>query len=377
MLKYYWERSHEIGEALKSPETVKKRSFSFVLVESAPRLLPMPLTLEDIADMCGVSRSTVSRVINGDLNVSEQTRQKVLDVIQKYNFQPNLAARGLAKGHTRVLGLVIPKGVQAIFEEPFFAMLIQGVSTRCNALDYSVMLWLAEPDYERRMIAKILYNGLVDGVIVASMLMDDTIIDNLRQHKLPFMLIGRHPVYNKLSYLDVDNRGGACQAVLHLLRSSRRRVATITGPQNMIAGIHRYQGYLDAFHDRDVPVIPELVAEGDFTDASGYACMQCLLPQKPDAVFVASDTMALAAIQVIQEHGLRIPDDIAVVGFDDIPQANRITPALTTVRQPITRIGAMAAETLIDMIETGSTLPRQMVFPAELVIRDSCGANNS
>jgi LacI family transcriptional regulator len=145
----------------------------------------------------------------------------------------------------------------------------------------------------------------------------------------------------------------------------------------MIAGIHRYQGYLDAFHDRDVPVIPELVAEGDFTDASGYACMQCLLPQKPDAVFVASDTMALAAIQVIQEHGLRIPDDIAVVGFDDIPQANRITPALTTVRQPITRIGAVAAETLIDMIETGSTLPRQMVFPAELVIRDSCGANNS
>lgn len=337
----------------------------------------MTLTLEDIADMCGVSRSTVSRVINGDLNVSERTRQKVLDVIQKYNFQPNLAARGLAKGHTRILGLVIPKGVQAIFEEPFFAMLIQGVSTRCNALDYSVMLWLAEPDYERRMITKILYNGLVDGVIVASMLMDDTIIDSLGQRKLPFILIGRHPVDNKLSYLDVDNRGGACQAVLHLLRSGCRRVATITGPQNMIAGIHRYQGYLDAFHDRDVPVIPELVAEGDFTDASGYACMQGLLPQKPDAVFVASDTMALAAIQAIQEHGLRIPDDIAVAGFDDIPQANRITPALTTVRQPITRIGAVAAETLIDMIETGSTLPRQMVFPAELVIRDSCGANNS
>ena len=179
----------------------------------------MTLTLEDIADMCGVSRSTVSRVINGDLNVSERTRQKVLDVIQKYNFQPNLAARGLAMGHTRVLGLVIPKGVQAIFEEPFFAMLIQGVSTRCNALDYSVMLWLAEPDYERRMITKILYNGLVDGVIVASMLMDDTIIDSLRQSKLPFILIGRHPVDDKLSYLDVDNRGGACQAVLHLLRS--------------------------------------------------------------------------------------------------------------------------------------------------------------
>ncbi len=333
----------------------------------------MTLTLEDIADMCGVSRSTVSRVINGDLNVSEKTRQKVLDVIQKYDFQPNLAARGLAMGHTRVLGLVIPKGVQAIFEESFFALLIQGVSTRCNALNYSVMLWLAEPDYERQMITKILYNGLADGVIVASMLMDDTIIDSLRQNRLPFMLIGRHPVYDQLSYLDVDNRGGACQAVMHLLRLGRRRVATITGPQNMIAGINRYQGYLDAFRDRGISPIPELVIEGDFTDAGGYTSMARLLSRKPDAVFVASDTMALAAIRAIREHGLRVPEDIAVVGFDDIPQACRSIPALTTVRQPITRIGAVAAETLIDMIETGSTLPRQMVLQAELIIRDSCG----
>jgi LacI family transcriptional regulator len=239
------------------------------------------------------------------------------------------------------------------------------------------MLWLAEPDYERRMITKILYNGLVDGVIVASFLMDDTIIDSLRQSKLPFMLIGRHPAYEELSYLDVDNRGGACQAVLHLLRSGRRRVATITGPQNMIAGIHRYQGYLDALQDRDIPVASELVIESDFTDAGGYASMQRLLTHKPDAVFVASDTMALAAIRAIQDWGLRIPNDVAVVGFDDIPQASRVTPALTTVRQPINRIGAVAAETLIDMIETGSSLPRQKVLPAELVIRDSCDANIS
>jgi LacI family transcriptional regulator len=335
----------------------------------------MTLTLEDIADLCGVSRSTVSRVINGDPNVSEPTRQKVQGVIHQYNFQPNLAARGLAIGHTQVLGLVIPKGVKAIFEEPFFAMLIQGVSTLCNARDYSVMLWLAEPEYERRMITKIQYNGLADGVIVASMLMNDSIIDNLRQKKLPFMLIGRHPVYEGLSYLDVDNRGGSYQAVMHLLHS-HRRVATITGPQNMIAGIHRYQGYLDALRDRNMPLIPELVTEGDFTDAGGYACMQRLLPYKPDAVFVASDTMALAAMRSIRGQGLRIPQDVAVVGFDDIPEANRVAPALTTVRQPITRIGAVAAETLIDMIESGSTLPRQMILPAELVIRDSCGATN-
>ncbi len=337
----------------------------------------MTLTLEDIAEICGVSRSTVSRVINGDLNVSEKTRQKVMNVIQKYDFQPNLAARGLAMGHTRVLGLVIPQGVQAIFAEPFFALLIQGVSTACNSKDYSVMLWLAEPDYERRMITKILYNGLADGVIVASMLMDDSIVDSMRQNKLPFMLIGRHPAYDKLSYLDVDNRGGACQAVLHLHRLGRRRIATITGPQNMIAGINRYQGYLDALHEHQMPVIPELIVEGDFSDMSGYAGMQRLLPHKPDAVFAASDIMATAAIQAIHDYGLRVPEDIAVVGFDDLPLASRSNPTLTTVRQPITRIGTVAAETLIDMIETGSTLPRQMVLPAELVIRESCGAIQS
>jgi LacI family transcriptional regulator len=337
----------------------------------------MALTLEDIAVMCDVSRATVSRVINGDVNVSERTRQKVLEVIREVNFQPNLAARGLAKGHGRVLGLVIPKGVQAIFAEPFFGMLIHGVSTQCNALDYSVMLWLAEADYERRTINKILYNGLIDGVIVASMVMDDPIIDSLHQHRMPLMLIGRHPVYDKLSYVDVDNRGSAYQAVLHLLRSGRQSIATITGPQNMIGGIHRYQGYQDALHNYNVPLITELVAEGDFTDASGYTCMQHLLPYKPDAVFAACDTMALAAIRAIQEHGLRVPDDIAVIGFDDSPQANRIRPALTTIRQPITRMGAMAAETLIHMIESGSNLPCQTVLSAELVIRDSCCCNHS
>jgi LacI family transcriptional regulator len=239
------------------------------------------------------------------------------------------------------------------------------------------MLWLAEADYERRTINKILYNGLIDGVIVASMVMDDPIIDSLYQHKVPFMLIGRHPVYDNLSYLDVDNRGSACQAVLHLLRSGRQRIATITGPQNMVGGIHRYQGYQDALHDHNIPVIPELVAEGDFTDATGYTCMLRLLQHKPDAVFAASDTMALAAMRAIQEHGLRVPDDIAVVGFDDIPQASRGRPALTTIRQPITRMGSMAAETLINMIESGSGLPRQTVLSGELVTRDSCCANHS
>jgi LacI family transcriptional regulator len=332
----------------------------------------MTLTLEDVARYAGVSRSTVSRVINCDPNVNENTRQKVNEVIQKINFQPNLAARGLAAGRTNVLGLVIPMGVSAIFSDPYFPLLIQGVSSACNALDYSVMLWLAEPEYERRTIRQILYNGLVDGVIVASMLLNDPLVESLSESKLPFILIGRHPTNNKISYVDVENRSSARDAVLYLMRLGRRRIATISGPQTRIGGIDRYDGYVDALRERGLPCNPDLVAEGDFTDDGGYFAMQRLLPHKPDAVFAASDMMAIGAMRAIQETGLRIPDDIAVIGYDDIPLAARTSPPLTTVRQPIQREGGMAAETLIDMITHPGDQARRIILTSELVIRSSC-----
>jgi LacI family transcriptional regulator len=335
----------------------------------------MPLTLEDIAQISGYSRSTVSRVVNGDSAVSDKTRKQVMEVLHRFDFQPNMAARGLALGKTRVLGLVIPMGVRAIFADPFFPLVIQGVSTNCNTRNYSVMLWLAEPEYERRTITKILYNGLIDGVIVASMLLDDPIVESLVLSKLPFVLIGRHPVHEHISYVDVDNKIGSRQAILHLLRLGRRRIATITGPQNMIAGMDRYQGYLDVMHERGILPNPELVMEGDFSDAGGYAAMQRLLQYKPDAVFAASDIMALGAIRAAHDAGLRIPQDIAIVGFDDIPMASQSIPLLTTIRQPIVRSGFIAADILIDLVENSPETPQQIILPTELVIRESCGSN--
>jgi LacI family transcriptional regulator len=332
----------------------------------------MPLTLDDIARMSGVSRSTVSRVLNDDPHVNRQTREKVQQILESIHFQPNLAARGLAAGHARVLGLVIPVGVIAIFSDPYFPLLIHGVATACNALDYSVMLWLAEPEFERRTISQIIYNGIVDGVIVSSMQLNDPLIDNLWESGRPFITIGRNPNLEKTNYVDVDNRAGAYQAVSHILRSGRRRVATITGPRNTIGSQERHLGYLDAMHDRGVQVYEDLIAEGEFSDTTGYLSMKKLLQHRPDAVFVASDAMAIAAMRAIEEAGLQIPEDIAVVGFDDIPSAATCKPPLTTVRQPIQRTGAVAAEALIDLIEHPDPLPRRIVLPTELVIRSSC-----
>jgi LacI family transcriptional regulator len=334
----------------------------------------MPLTLDDIARLCGVSRSTVSRVINADVNVKDETRQKVQEVVDSYNFQPNLAARGLASGRTNVLGVVVPAGVAAIFTDPYFPLLLQGISAVCNNRAYSVMLWLAEPEYERRMISRILHNGLVDGVIVASIIMNDSIIQSLIESKMPFILIGRHPTLD-VNYLDVNNLQASRMATMHLVRLGYKRIATITGVLNQVAGYDRYQGYMKALQDSDNPVRPELVAEGEFSEESGYAGMQRLLKYKPDAVFAASDMMAYGAMRALREANLCIPEDVAIVGFDDMPGSAKTIPSLTTVRQPVFHLGSKAADMLISIIETDTKPIQKVILDTELVVRESCGAS--
>lgn len=332
------------------------------------------MDLETIAKLSKVSRSTVSRVLNNHPNVSPPTRERVLGIIHKMNFQPNVAARGLAKGYTRVLGLVIPMGVAALFTDPYFPSFIQGVSAACNVHDHSVMLWLAEPEYERRTIRQIMHSGLLDGVIVASNLLDDPVVQALLEGDLPFILNGRHPNDGRVNYVDIDNIASAREAVLHLLRLGRKRIGTIAGPHDMIAGADRQDGYIAALRDRGQLVDSELIVEGDFTEAGGYSAMQRLLARRPDAVFAASDTMAVGALRALREASLRVPEDVAIVGFDDMSFAAHTDPPLTTVRQPIQRSGELATETLIDLIQHPHSAPYRIILPTQLVVRVSCGA---
>ncbi|HZY42419.1 MAG TPA: LacI family DNA-binding transcriptional regulator, partial [Anaerolineae bacterium] len=255
------------------------------------------MNLEQIAKLSGVSRSTVSRVINNDPNVSETTREKVRQVVRHFNYEPNAAARGLAAGCTHVLGLVIPMGVSALFTDPYFPILIQGISSACNAHEYSVMLWLAEPEYERRQIRQIMHSGLIDGVIVASTLTNDALVQALSEGDLPFVLIGRHPTNLHMSYVDADNVSGTREAIRHLLRLGRKRIATITGPQDMIAGVDRLAGYTAALRERGILPDENLIVGGGFNEMGGYVAMQQLLPRQPDAVFAASDMMAIGALR--------------------------------------------------------------------------------
>jgi LacI family transcriptional regulator len=332
------------------------------------------MKIEEIAKLSGVSRSTVSRVLNDDPNVKASTRARVAEMIQRMNYRPNVVARRLASGRTHVIGLVIPTAVSALFTDPFFPGLIQGVASACNAREHSVMLWLAEPEQERRTIHQIANNGLLDGVIIASSLMDDPLQQTLIEIGLPFMLVGRHAANPLVSYVDVDNMNSAREAVAYLLRLGRRRVATISGPHNMIAGADRRAGYEAALRERGLAVDGSLIVEGDFTEMGGYMAAQRLLSQDLDAIFVASDSMALGALRALHEAGRSVPEDVAVVGFDDMPFAARTDPPLTTIRQPIQRTGQVAADTLMEMIEERTEQPRRIILPTELVIRASCGS---
>lgn len=332
----------------------------------------MPLSLDEIARLSGVSRSIVARVMNGDMKVKAETRQHVLEIVEQNDRQ------GSPVGHaaSRVLGLVIPTGVAALFSDPYFPQIIQSVSAASNAQEYSVMLWLAEPEYERRMLTEVLNNGLLDGVIVSSMMMNDPIVQILHDSKVPFVLIGRHPKLDDVNYLDADNFAGARKATLHLLQLGRSRVATITGPLNVIPGYDRYRGYEAALEEQSIPLRPELVAEGDFSEASGYMGMLQLLRAKPDAVFVSSDVMAVGALRALRVANLRVPQDVAIVGYDDIPQASRSEPPLTTVRQPIQKMGRMAVELLIEILRHHPSAPQHILVETELVVRKSCGMLN-
>jgi LacI family transcriptional regulator len=188
--------------------------------------------------------------------------------------------------------------------------------------------------------------------------------------------VGRYPD-EQASYVDVDNIGGARKAVEHLVESGHRRIATITGPQRMIAGLDRLTGYREALSSHGLPADDGLVAEGDFTEDGGRTAMRRLLAHSPDGVFVASDTMALGALKALREADVEVPDDVALVGFDDMPYAATAAPPLTTLRQPIQRIGSMACETLLDIVENGLEPVRRTVVPAELVGRASCGAKQT
>jgi LacI family transcriptional regulator len=340
-----------------------------------PEICVSGLTLEDIAKQAGVSRSTVSRVVNEHPNVRADVRKRVLKVIQATGYHPNAAARTLASQRSWMIGLVIPRSVSSFFTDPYFPHLTQGIIQACNMYDYTLALFvIGNKEDEEKTFPRVSRKGLLDGIILQSGLMGDEMFDRLVSSNIPLVIAGRPHHQYGVSYVDVDNVDAAYNAVNHLIHLGNKRIGIITGPDKRCESIDRKDGYLNALRKNGYPVDETLIVESDFTGPGGYTAMQTLLRAKPDAVFAESDDMAIGAIRAVRDAGLHVPEDIAFVGFDDLPTTALSGINLTTVRQPVVQFGIKTVEVLIDLIENGVKPARRLIMDTELIIRDTCGA---
>ncbi|MDI1461981.1 LacI family DNA-binding transcriptional regulator [Catellatospora sp. KI3] len=327
-------------------------------------------TLDEVAALAGVGRGTVSRVVNGSPQVSPEARSAVQEAIKELGYVPNRAARALVTQRTDSVALVVSESQERVFAEPFFAGIVRGVSSALA--DTSLQLWLAmaQSPAERQRIEHHLTSQHVDGVLLLSLHETDPLPQLLRQRGLPAVLGGRPvSIDQQISYVDMDNVNGARIAVEYLLNAGRRRVATIAGPQDLGVGVDRLVGYRAGVQSA---AAEPLIEFGDFSEYSGVEAMRRLLARRPDldAVFVASDLMAAGAIRALRDAGRRVPEDVAVVGFEDSPVARQTEPPLTTVYQPVEDMGRHMARLLLSRIR-GEEEPNHILLDTHLVHRNS------
>ncbi|WP_405792876.1 LacI family DNA-binding transcriptional regulator [Streptomyces sp. NBC_01506] len=352
-------------------------------------------TLEDVAKAAGVSRATVSRVINGVRNVDPVIQAAVRDAVAVTGYTPNRAARSLVTRKADSIALVVsgagddPPPVAAtagsaagfdggvgsfmteVFADPFFGRVVTGVVNFLRPRGIHPVLMFAETSRARDEVVSYLRQGSADGALVVSTHAEDPLPALITDAGLPAVLYARPARPVRISYVDLAHQDGARLAADHLLARGRRRIVTIAGPLDVPAGQDRLAGFRDTMARHGHPYVP--VAEGQFTEESGASAMERLLAEHPDldGVFAANDLMAVGACEVLRERGRRVPDDVAVIGFDDSRAAAACRPPLTTVRQPVEDMAAEMARLLLDRLSRPDRPVTSVIFEPTLVLRAS------
>lgn len=329
------------------------------------------LTLEEIGRRAGVSRSTVSRVLNDHPDVRPSVRSRVEEVIAETGFLPNQAARALVSNKSGLIGLVMLTEVDELFGDPYYSSLVNGIQQGCREhnLIFSIFPVLGSGSQANRLISQIA-QGFVDGVIVTAGPRSDHVIDMLRRTGTRLVVIG-HPLDDRdLLRVDVDNVEGTVDAVEHLIRKGRRRIGYVGPSDDYLFGVERLAGYRTALSRAGRSSSDHWVHQGEPTIEGGRLAALALLPEAPDAIYAATDTMALGVFTALAERGLAVPDDVAVVGFDGLPRAPRTEPALTTVVQPVDEVGKAAVSVLVGDVAP----PHLVVLPTRLKVAGSCGS---
>lgn len=333
------------------------------------------ITIIDVARESGVSYGTVSRVINNSPNVKQETRERVKNVIERMGFVGNRNARSLVSGRTQVIGLLIPDLGTA-----YIGDIIRGVDTELEAAQYNLMLYTTHrrETKEAGYINSLIQNG-VDGLILILPRNPANYLDRLRSLKFPYVLVDHQGIDDQGPAVGATNFQGAFDATTYLIGLGHKKIALITGSMDLGCSQERLAGYKAALNQHAIPIKKEWIIEGDFEQTTGYKSAKFLMsnPDRPTAIFASNDMMAFGVMNAVRDTGLKIPGDISVIGFDDIFQAGQTMPGLTTVHQPLEKMGREATRILIEMMREGEIKAGKIELPTRLVLRDSCGKFNA
>lgn len=329
-------------------------------------------TLDQVARLASVSRATVSRVVNGDPRVGSSARTAVETAVKELGYTPNRAARSLVTRRSDSVAVVIPEPTGHLFGDPFFPRILRGISDALAEQELQLVLLMPQGRADELRVERYLAAGHSDGVLLVSLHGSDPLPVDLLRRGVPVVVGGRPPGAG-ITYVDVDNRRGAGSAVEHLIGLGRRHIATIAGPQDMPAGADRLAGYNETLSRAGLGSEERLIEVGDFTAEGGQAAMERILERAPDvdAVFVASDLMALGALRALQSASRDVPGDVAVVGFDDSPLAVAALPPLSSVRQPIEEMGREMTRLLLHAVRHRDDAARRVILDTSLVVRQS------
>jgi len=333
------------------------------------------VTSQDVADLAGVSRTTVSFVLNNvkGMNISSETRQKVLEAAERLSYIPDASAQALASRRTKAIGLVMTRSPHHIATDAFLPQIIGGLMDVVKERKLRLLMESVDVEHQDRAYLELARAKHIDGMILLTPRIDDAGLKKLEQVDIPTVLMGEIAGTNLYS-VDVDNRLAAQKAVDYLIKLGHTRIACITNaPRNFTSGFDRMLGYKDALLSAGISFDERLIRYGDFDPQSGYKQMKSLLSGRLfTAVFVASDNVAIGAKAALREAGLRVPEDISMIGFDDIPWAQFSDPPLTTIRLPAQKLARTACVVLMDLLQGKEPSTRQQILDTELVIRKSC-----
>jgi len=332
------------------------------------------VTIADIAQQAGVSKTTVSRVLNDKPDVDANTRERILGIIKETGYVPNPAATGLVTGSTKLLGLLVSS-----LYHPWVLEVIRGVAETIEDTAYEMVLYTtSSAQGNQELFARALNNGLTDGLVVMLPADGEEFLSSLYHGGFPIVLIDDRGLSHGLPCVRAANREGAYKATSHLISLGHRQIGFVSGPEEYGCCRERLVGYKLALEEAGLPFSPQLVRHGDFSETVGAAIVGEWLDTGsfPRAIFVASDEMACGALESVKARGQSVPDDIVIVGFDDLPSASHVDPPLTTVRQPLHDMGKKAMEILLEQIAGKEVSLDGVELETELIIRESCGYNS-